>query len=238
MVIMQQLPEITVADLFTEHLAKGPRLMEMILERGNMFKALARVRGNKGTSDIDKMTLGQLPGYLKRHWPKIREDLLNGRYKPSPVRRKEIPKPGGGVRLLGIPTVLDRLIQQAIGQVLQEIWDPSFSNSSFGFRPGKSQHKAIFRARHHLASGYGYTVDMDLSKFFDRVNHDRLMSRLATKTKDKRVLKLIREYLTAGTMINGLVTSSTEGTPQGGLCKESAYAKQITKTPLNSMRFI
>ncbi len=191
MVIMQQPPEITVAYLFTEHLAKSPRLMEMILERGNMFKALARVRGNKGAPGIDKMTVEQLPGYLKRHWPKIREDLLNGRYKPSPVRRKEIPKPGGGVRLLGIPTILDRLIQQAIGQVLQEIWDPSFSNSSFGFRPGKSQHKAIFRARHHLASGYGYTVDMDLSKFFDRVNHDRLMSRLATKTKDKRVLKFI-----------------------------------------------
>ena len=216
MVIMQQPPEITVAYLFTEHLAKGPRLMEMILERGNMFKALARVRGNKGAPGIDKMTLDQLPGYLKRHWPKIREDLLNGRYKPSPVRRKEIPKPGGGVRLLGIPTVLDRLIQQAIAQVLQEIWDPSFSNSSFGFRPGKSQHKAIFRARHHLASGYGYTVDMDLSKFFDRVNHDRLMSRLAIKTKDKRVLKLIRKYLTAGTMISGVVTFSTEGTPQGG----------------------
>ncbi len=216
MVIMQQPPEITVAYLFTEHLAKGPRLMEMILERGNMFKALARVRGNKGAPGVDKMTVDQLPGYLKRHWPKVRENLLNGSYKPSPVRRKEIPKPGGGVRLLGIPTVLDRLIQQAIAQVFQEIWDPTFSNSSFGFRPGKSQRKAIFRARHHLASGYGYTVDMDLSKFFDRVNHDRLMSRLAVRIKDKRVLKLIRKYLTAGTMIDGLVTFSTEGTPQGG----------------------
>jgi hypothetical protein len=133
MVIMQPPPEITVAYLFTEHLAKGPRLMEMILERGNMFKALARVRGNKGAPGIDKMTLEQLPGYLKRHWPEIREDLLNGRYKPSPVRRKEIPKPGGGVRLLGIPTVLDRLIQQAIGQVLQEIWDPSLINGLVEF---------------------------------------------------------------------------------------------------------
>jgi RNA-directed DNA polymerase len=162
------------------------------------------------------MTVDQLPGYLKRHWPKVRENLLNGSYKPSPVRRKEIPKPGGGVRLLGIPTVLDRLIQQAIAQVFQEIWDPTFSNSSFGFRPGKSPRKAIFRARHHLVSGYGYTVDMDLSKFFDRVNHDRLMSRLAVRIKDKRVLKLIRKYLTAGTMIDGLVMFSTEGTPQGG----------------------
>ena len=213
---MQQPPEITVAYLFTEHLAKGPRLMEMILERGNMFKALARVRENKGAPGIDKMTLEQLPGYLKRHWPKIREDLLNGRYKPSPVRRKEIPKPGGGVRLLGIPTVLDRLVQQAIAQVLQEIWDPTFSNSSFGFRPGKSQHKAILRSKHHLESGYGYTVDIDLSKFFDRVNHDRLMNRLAAKIKDKRVLKLIRKYLTAGILIDGLVTPSVEGTPQGG----------------------
>lgn len=210
MVIMQQLPEITVAYLFTEHLASSPRLMEMILERGNMFKALARVRGNKGVPGIDKMTLDQLPGYLKRHWPKIREDLLNGRYKPSPVRRKEISKPGGGVRLLGIPTVLDRLIQQAIAQILQEIWDPTFSNSSFGFRPGKSQHKAILRSKHHLESGYGYTVDIDLSKFFDRVNHDRLMSRLAAKIKDKRVLKLIRKYLTAGIIIDGLVTPSVE----------------------------
>jgi len=216
MVIMQQPPEITVAYLFTEHLAGGSRLMEMILERGNMFKALARVRGNKGAPGIDNMTVDQLPGYLKRHWLKIRESLLNGSYKPFPVRRKEIPKPDGGVRLLGIPTVLDRLIQQALTQVLQEIWDPTFSNSSFGFRPGRSQRKAIFRARSHLASGYRQIIDMDLSKFFDRVNHDRLMSRLATKIEDKRVLKLIRKYLTAGIMIEGLVTPSIEGTPQGG----------------------
>lgn len=181
MVIMQQPPEITVAYLFTEHLAGGPQLMEMILELGNMFRALARVRGNKGAPGIDNMTVNQLPGYLKRHWPKIRESLFDGTYKPFPVKRKEIPKPDGGVRLLGIPTVLDRLIQQALAQVLQEIWDPTFSNSSFGFRPGRSQRKAIFRARSHLASGYRQIIDMDLSKFFDRVNHDRLLLVCSTK---------------------------------------------------------
>lgn len=216
MVIMQQPPEMTVAYLFTEHLAGGPRLMEMILERGNMFMALKRVRGNKGAPGIDNMTVDQLPGYLRRHWTKIREELLNGTYKPFPVKRKEIPKPDGGVRLLGIPTVLDRLIQQAIAQVLQQIWDLTFSNSSFGFRPERSQRQAIRRAKSYLLSGYKHIVDMDLSKFFDRVNHDRLLSRLATKIEDKRVLKLIRRYLTAGIMIDGLVSPSLEGTPQGG----------------------
>jgi len=179
MVIMQQPPEMTVAYLFTEHLAGGPRLMEMILDRENLFMAIKRVRGNKGAPGIDNMTVDQLPGYLRRHWLKIREDLLNGNYKPLPVKRKEIPKPDGGVRLLGIPTVLDRLIQQAIAQVLQQIWDPTFSNSSFGFRPGRSQRQAIRRAKSYLLSGYKHIVDMDLSKFFDRVNHDRLLSRLA-----------------------------------------------------------
>lgn len=196
MVVLQQSPEITVTSLFTEHLADSAQLMEMILEQGNMFNALKRVRDNKGAPGIDNMTVDQLPGYLKRHWLKIREDLLNSTYQPFPVRRKEISKPGGGVRLLGIPTVLDRLIQQAIAQVLQQILDPTFSDSSFGFRPGRSQHGAVRRAKSYLESGYGYLVDMDLSKFFDRVNHDRLLSRLAGKIKDKRVLKLIRKYLT------------------------------------------
>ena len=142
MVIMQQSSEITVASVITEHPAEGSRLMETILERGNMFKALKRVRDNKGAPGIDNMTVDQLPGYLRRHWLKIREDLLNSTYKPLPVKRKEIPKPDGGVRLLGIPTVLDRLIQQAIAQVLQQIWDPTFSDSSYGFRPGRSAHDA------------------------------------------------------------------------------------------------
>ena len=244
MVIMQQPPEMTVAYLFTEHLAGGPRLMEMILERGNMFTAIKRVRGNKGVPGIDNMTVDQLPGYLKRHWLKIREDLLSGNYKPLPVKRKEIPKPDGGVRLLGIPTVLDRLIQQAIAQVLQQIWDPTFSESSFGFRPGRSQRQAIRRAKSYLLSGYKHIVDMDLSKFFDRVNHDRLLSRLATKIEDKRVLKLIRRYLTAGVMIDGLVSPSLEGTPQGGPLSPllsnivlDELDKELEKRELNFVRY-
>ena len=244
MVIMQPPPEMTVAYLFTEHLAGGPRLMEMILERGNMFTAIKRVRGNKGAPGIDGMTVDQLPGYLKRHWLKIREDLLNGNYRPLPVKRKEISKPNGGVRLLGIPTVLDRLIQQAIAQVLQQIWDPTFSNSSFGFRPGRSQRQAIRRAKSYLLSGYKHIVDMDLSKFFDRVNHDRLLSRLATKIEDKRVLKLIRKYLTAGIMIDGLVSPSLEGTPQGGPLSPllsnivlDELDKELEKRELNFVRY-
>ena len=244
MVIMQQPPEITVAYLFTEHLAGGPRLMEMILERENMFTAIKRVRGNKGAPGIDNMTVDQLPGYFRRHWLKIREELLNGNYKPLPVKRKEIPKPDGGVRLLGIPTVLDRLIQQAIAQVLQQIWDPTFSNSSFGFRPGRSQRQAIRRAKSYLLSGYKHIVDMDLSKFFDRVNHDRLLSRLATKIEDKRVLKLIRRYLTAGIMIDGLVSPSSEGTPQGGPLSPllsnivlDELDKELEKRELNFVRY-
>ncbi len=244
MVIMQQPPEMTVAYLFTEHLAGGPRLMEMILERGNMFTAIKRVRSNKGAPGIDNMTVDQLPGYLRRHWLKIREDLLNGNYKPLPVKRKEISKPDGGVRLLGIPTVLDRLIQQAIAQVLQQIWDPTFSESSFGFRPGRSQRQAIRRAKSYLLSGYKHIVDMDLSKFFDRVNHDRLLSRLATKIEDKRVLKLIRRYLTAGIMIDGLVSPSLEGTPQGGPLSPllsnivlDELDKELEKRELNFVRY-
>ena len=215
MVIMQQQPEITVAYLFNEPLEGGTRLMEMILERENMAIALKKVRGNKGAPGIDNMTVEQLPGYLKRHWLKIKEALFNGNYKPLPVKRKEIPKPDGGVRLLGIPTALDRLIQQAIAQVLQQIWEPDFSDSSFGFRPGKSQHQAMRRAKRYLLCGYNHIVDMDLSKFFDRVNHDRLLSKLAEKIEDKRVLKLIRRYLTAGVMVDGMPSPSREGTPQG-----------------------
>ncbi len=214
--IMPQQMEMFVASQVTESPTETTRLMEIILERGNMFKALKRVRENKGAPGVDGMTVTQLPGYLKRHWTEIREDLLNETYKPLPVRRKEIDKPDGGVRLLGIPTVLDRLIQQAVAQVLQQIWDPTFSEFSYGFRPGRSQHDAIIRAKSYLLFGYKHIVDIDLSKFFDRVNHDRLMSRLATKTQDKRVLKLIRSYLTAGVMIDGLVSPSDEGTPQGG----------------------
>ena len=214
-IVPQQL-EMFAASQFAESLGGSLRLMERIIERRNMFRALKRVRANKGAPGVDGMTVNQLGGYLKRHWPKIREDLLNSKYNPFPVRRKEIDKPDGGVRLLGIPTVLDRFIQQATAQIVEQIWDPTFSEFSYGFRPGRSQRDAVLRAKSYLLDGYKYVIDMDLSKFFDRVNHDRLMSRLATKIQDKRVLKLIRRYLTAGTMINGVINYSDEGTPQGG----------------------
>jgi RNA-directed DNA polymerase len=214
--IVPQQMEMFVASQIAENLGGSDRLMEMILERRNMFRALTQVRANKGAPGVDGLSVTQLEGYLKRHWPKIRQDLLDGKYQPRPVRRKEIDKPDGGVRLLGIPAVLDRLIQQAVLQIVEQVWDPLFSESSFGFRPGRSQHDAVLRAKSYLLEGYTYVVDMDLSKFFDRVNHDRLMSRLATKIRDKRVLKLIRRYLTAGAMIDGVVIHADEGTPQGG----------------------
>jgi len=207
---------MTIASRSTENPTGQVRLMEDILERENMLRALKRVRENKGAPGIDGMTVDQLPDYLKRHWPKIRQDLLDGRYKPLPARRKEIPKPSGGVRLLGIPTALDRLVQQAVAQVLQQIWDPTFSASSFGFRPGRSQHDALKQAKKYVEDGCRHIVDMDLEKFFDKVNHDRLMSRLAARVEDKRVLQLTRRFLTAGVMIDGLVGPTLEGTPQGG----------------------
>lgn len=160
-----------------------------------------QVIANKDAPGVDGMTTAQLKGYLTRHWPKIKQDLLNGAYRLLPVRRKEIDKPDGGVRLLGIPTVLDRMIQHAIAQVVEQIWDPTFSEYSYGFRPGKSAHDAVLTAKSYLLDGCTHVVDMDLSKFFDRVNHDRPMSRLATRIRDKRVLKVIRRYLTAGTMV-------------------------------------
>lgn len=208
--------EMFVASQTAERLGANDRLLEMILERRNMFRALNQVCANKGAPGIDKMNVKKIRGYLRRHWPKIKEDLLSGQYRPLPVRRKEIDKPDGGVRLLGIPTVLDRVIQQAIAQILEQIWDPIFSEFSYGFRPKRSAHDAVLQSKQYLLDGYTYVVDMDLSKFFDRVNHDRLMSRLATRVKDKRVLKLIRRYLNAGTMINGVITYTDEGTPQGG----------------------
>jgi len=178
--------------------------MESILERNNMKRAIKRVIKNKGAPGVDGMTVRKIERYLKRHWSKIEQALLEGTYSPMPVKRKEIPKPGG-VRLLGIPTVLDRVIQQAVAQVLNQIWDHTFSEYSFGFRPNRSQHDAIRQYREYVRSGKRFVVDIDLSKFFDRVNHDRLMSRLATRIKDKRVLLLIRSFLTAGVMLGGLV---------------------------------
>jgi RNA-directed DNA polymerase len=179
--------EMFIASQTAERLGANVRLMEMILERRNMFKALKQVRANKGAPGIDRMSVDQIGGYLQRHWPRIKEELLNGKYNPLPVRRKEIDKPDGGVRLLGIPTVLDRVIQQAIAQIVEQIWDPTFSEFSYGFRKGRSAHEAILQSKQYLMVGYTYVVDMDLSKFFDRVNHDRLMSRLAMRISDKRV---------------------------------------------------
>ena len=190
--------------------------MEAILGRENMMAALRRVEANKGAAGADGMPVEELRAYLVANWPHIKEDLLAGRYRPAPVRGVEIPKPGGGKRLLGIPTVLDRLIQQAMHQVLMPLFDPGFSGSSYGFRPGRSAHQAVLAARSHMAAGRRWVVDIDLEKFFDRVNHDVLMARVARKVADKRVLRLIRRYLQAGLLLDGLATARREGTPQGG----------------------
>ncbi len=190
--------------------------MEEICERENLKQALQQVKANKGSAGVDGMTVGGITDYLKQHWPAIREQLLSGTYEPKPVRRVEIPKPDGGVRKLGIPTVLDRLIQQAVMQVLQRQWDSTFSDHSYGFRPGRSAHQAVAQAQQYIAEGYGWVVDLDLEKFFDRVNHDKLMGQIAKRVEDKRLLKLIRAFLNAGVMENGLVSPSVEGTPQGG----------------------
>lgn len=208
--------EAFVASRLSESPTGEIRLLESILERENMDEALKRVVSNKGAPGVDGMKACQLGAYLKRHWPRIRESLLAGSYEPMPARRKEIEKKDGGVRLLGIPTVLDRLIQQAIARVLGKLWDHDFSDSSFGFRPNRSQREAIEHCRSRLASGLRYCVDIDLSKFFDRVNHDRLMHRLSLKINDKRVLRLIRRYLESGVMVEGVHVDTEEGTPQGG----------------------
>src|ERR1700676_2349260 len=192
-------------------------LMEEVCERENLKEALRRVKANKGSPGIGGMTIDGITGYLKQHWPAIREQLLNGTYEPKPVRRVEIPKPdGGGVRKLGIPSVLDRFIQQAVTQVLQRQWDRTFSDHSYGFRPGRSAHQAVAQAQQYIAEGHGWCVDLDLEKFFDRVNHDKLMGQIAKRIEDKRLLKLIRAFLNDGVMENGLVSPSVEGTPQGG----------------------
>ena len=200
----------------TESPAIGEQLMEEVCERENCKRALARVKANKGSAGMDGMTVQQLPEHLKQYWPAIREQLLNGTYKPSAVKRVEIPKPDGGIRKLGIPTVLDRLVQQAVMQVLQGKWDRTFSEHSYGFRPGRSAHQAIAQAQKYIAEGYRWVVDLDLEKFFDRVNHDKLMAKIAERVGDKRLLKLIRAFLTAGVLEDGLVNPVDEGTPQGG----------------------
>jgi RNA-directed DNA polymerase len=190
--------------------------MEEVCERGNCKRALARVKANKGSAGVDGMTVQQLPEFLRQHWPAIREQLLSGTYEPQPVKGVEIPKPDGGKRKLGIPTVLDRFIQQVVMQVLQDRWDRTFSDHSYGFRPGRSAHQAVEQAQQYIAEGYRWVVDLDLEKFFDRVNHDKLMARIAEWVSDKRLLKLIRAFLRAGVMEGGLVSPVDEGTPQGG----------------------
>src|SRR6201993_4569957 len=184
----------------SESPAKTNRLMEEVCERENLKAALKQVKANKGSPGVDGMTVVGIKDYLKGHWPAIREQLLNGTYEPQPVRRVEIPKPDGGVRKLGIPCVLDRFIQQAVMQVLQRRWDRTFSEQSYGFRPGRSAHQAVAQAQQYIAEGHGWSVDLDLEKFFDRVNHDKLMGQIAKRVEDKRLLKLIRAFLNVGVM--------------------------------------
>ena len=208
--------EVFLANRVTESPECTEQLMEEVVERGNLKQALKRVQSNKGGPGIDRMTVEELPAHLKVHWETIREQLLQGTYRPQPVKRVEIPKPGGGVRKLGIPSVLDRFVQQAVLQVLQGRWDPTFSEHSFGFRPGRSAHQAVAQAQRYVREGYTIVVDLDLENFFDGVNHDRLMSRIADRVSDKRMLRLIRSFLTAGVMEQGVVSPTEEGTPQGG----------------------
>lgn len=205
---------VTAADGQTK--AEVRQLMEAVVDRTNMQAAYQRVMRNKGAAGVDGLPVAELKPWLQRHWPSLRAALLNGSYLPSPVRKVDIPKPNGGVRTLGIPTVLDRLIQQALLQILQPLFEPGFSESSYGFRPGRNAWQAVTRAKQYIAEGRRWVVDVDLEKFFDRVSHDILMSRVARQVKDERVLKLIRRYLEAGILADGVVSQRSEGTPQGG----------------------
>ena len=208
--------ESTTAKLSTESQANTDKLVEEACEKENLKEALRRVKANAGAAGVDGMTVKELPDYLRENWPRLKAQLLSGTYRPQPVRRVEIPKSGGGMRKLGIPTVVDRFVQQAVLQVLQKRWDPTFSECSYGFRPGRSAHQAVEKAQEYIQQGYDWVVDLDLEKFFDRVNHDVLMSRAARRISDKRMLKLIRGFLNSGVMENGLVGPTDEGTPQGG----------------------
>jgi RNA-directed DNA polymerase len=214
--VAEQGTETLTAKRACESPANTERLMEEVCERENCQQALKRVKANKGGPGIDGMSVRELPDYLKQHWPAIREQLLSGTYRPQPVKRVEIDKPDGGVRKLGVPTVLDRFIQQAVLQVLQKRWDRTFSDHAYGFRPGRSAHQAVARAQQYVCEGYRWVVDLDLEKFFDRVCHDKLMVRVAQRISDRRMLKLVRAFLTVGVMENGLVSAVDEGTPQGG----------------------
>jgi RNA-directed DNA polymerase len=216
-------PRLNVQEVEAVTAATGPEnpastehLMEAICAPSNIEAALRAVVRNKGAPGIDGITVKQLPGVLKARWPEIERRLLQGRYQPQPVRRVQIPKPAGGTRELGIPTVIDRVIQQAMLQRLQPLWDPTFSEHSYGFRPGRSAHQAVAQAQAYVAQGHRFVVDIDLAKFFDRVHHDRLVAAVAARVSDRRLLRLVRGYLTAGVLDNGLLEASREGTPQGG----------------------
>ena len=204
----------TAADGQTK--AEGLRQMDAVVERSNLWQAYERVLRNKGAAGVDGLTVSEFKAWLQQHWPSVKAELLAGDYLPAVIRKVEIPKPNGGVRTLGIPTVLDRLIQQALLQVLQPEFEPEFSEHSYGFRPGRNAWQAVQRAQGYIREDRRWVVDLDLEKFFDRVNHDILMSRVARRVKDERVLKLIRRYLEAGMMSGGIVSARTEGTPQGG----------------------
>jgi len=236
--------ETRAAKTDIESRAAAAPSMEAIVERDNLRKALAQVKRNKGAAGVDGMRLSALTPYLKEHWPALRAQLLDGTYQPQPVRRVEIPKASGGKRPLGIPTVLDRFIQQAVLQVLQADWDRTFSAHSYGFRPQRSAHQAVARAQELIASGHDVVVDIDLEKFFDRVNHDILMGLVAKRVSDKRVLKLIRGFLTAGVLADGLVSPTQEGTPQGGPLSPllsnlmlDVLDKELEKRGLNFVRY-
>ena len=209
---------VSVAAMSWDHFrSETKQLMDAVVERENMTVALRRVERNKGAAGVDEMTVGELRSFLKVQWPRIKAELLTGSYRPSAVREVNIPKPGGnGVRKLGIPTVVDRVIQQALHQVLSPIFDPFFSDHSYGFRPGRSAQQAVLKAREYVAGGRRWIVDMDLEKFFDNVNHDILMSRVGRRVGDRRVLAVIRRYLQAGMMVAGVVSARERGTPQGG----------------------
>lgn len=213
---VQEGTESLAANRHAESPGIGDQLMETVCEGTNIQQAVRRVKANKGSAGVDGMTVQHLPAHLQQHWPAIRAQLMAGTYVPHPVKRVEIPKPDGGRRLLGIPTVLDRCIQQAVLQVLQRQWDRTFSAHSYGFRPGRSAHQAVEQAQLYIAQGYRWVVDLDVEKFFDQVCHDKLMAKLAERISDKRVLKLIRAFLTAGVLENGLVSPMAAGTPQGG----------------------
>lgn len=214
--VQSKIVDLLNRESVNDELFDTSRLLEDVLERNNMLEAMYRVIRNKGSYGIDGMKTDELREHVKKTWATVKTKLLEGKYNPSPVRRVEIPKPDGGVRSLGIPTVQDRMIQQAIAQVLSKLYEPTFSESSFGFRPNRGAKNAIKQSETYINQGYKWVVDMDLEKFFDKVNHNILMGKLEKKIKDKRLLKLIRKYLESGVLINGIKVSSEEGTPQGG----------------------